>query len=242
MSDSYNHRCKIGNWYESQVLDDLQLEEYKQRRERGTAASSALQIQKLLEKAVEGKFQREECISEGDMITIGTKMDDRDLVLGVDPRDPLPFEDDASTVSAGPAKKAARSLFVIRKFKSGSDDPVIRFGDAIELTSEVMDSVVLSSQPQGTAVNSPITSKQAVFMIPPEQGRVSARSKWEVVYPDTEWRLEEIGRPVKRGEALLLKHGTTGAFLNVGGSFHNLFGVEYEMVGAKKPQLWCFNV
>ncbi len=233
-------KVKIGNWFEDQALSDLKEQEYLRRKAMGHSTASALQTLRAHEEPRDRTYQSEEHVTDGDEVTVTTSVDGQEHQLGIDLRDSFPFDEDSRVFTAKQGNVAqARHLLTISHFTPAPGAP-INFSDEVTLTvlGLLGQDVALASSLQTTDVFSPTTHQQAVFGLPPSAARVSIRSKFQLEYPDPEWRLEKEGTPVRCGEDVHIKHVGTGLYLSVGGVYPGLFGDEMELVARRKPTVW----
>lgn len=229
----FHHHTRIGNWNEDQELEELRLKDFLAQKENGALIVTAKQRQ--LEEAL-----RPEGLSPSPdgLLRFGQKVmlfnQQSKGFLSVNPYDEVTKDYPSFMLTTSVMDiPSVRNTFVIERVdeNDGFDDDVVHYG---QLFRCVM--LPFGSKLQGpTYMHSEMVTALAAAKFSRHQevtslAAPSGETKWMMLYPDVNCRLEMEGEPVPAGSPLVIRHVQTGSFLASDEiPYDNIFGREMEV-------------
>lgn len=233
VTNTYTHKCRIGNWSEEQELQETQMKEYLHRKEHGQLLVHSVQQhlnQSLHE--VDLSYSQDGNVHFGDSVMMYSVKTEG--VLSVDVSEKLASTETAYAVTTSTLTQAhvARNVFVIEPQESNVQvGDVLKYGQPFRLRvhpSLKEEPFYLHSQPMSHLASSKMTRKQLVSM----QASRSYDTVWNVQHKDLNTRFEAEGEPVPANAELICLHAQTRQALNSDKHvYHNDFGPEFEVCG-----------
>ena len=225
----YSSGVRLGNWNEEIQLEDLKLEDYLNRKEKGALFVLTKQLR------LENSLRRVATQVDADgILRIGNKIMLKNSSSGCfiagDSESIVTKEvgDCIGTTTSPNDVPCARSVFTIHSAAVESDN-LVRYGHNIRFCAETLSAAptFLQSESVSPQSYSKVSRNQEVTLSPVPNGE----TLWQILHADGKQRFTSQGQPVNPHEPFVIRHVGTGSYLASDAALEvrNLQGLEYEV-------------
>lgn len=152
--------------------------------------------------------------------------------LSANPYDTVPKAHEAYVLTTSPiSTPSLRNVFeLVRADPEDGGDDVVRYGQNLHCMLHPFAAIEKPVFMHSELVTALAASKFSRHQEVTAYAAPTGETLWQIVFPDTNARLEMEGEPVPAGSPVVLRHVQTGSFLASDEiTYNNIFGPEFEV-------------